>query len=103
MDKQSSIQIVSDYGNFALYKHGKSGYLLMRDITNLTPKVYTIVGDIPIEYRPVADTLNTFISTNLNSVIRVAIRKSGTIQIYNYSNNTGLLNITESMAYLIGG
>lgn len=66
---------------------------------NLSANSNTNAGTIPEDYRPAINILSTVITPE-QVPVRITILESGSVGIYNYSSNTGTLNVGNCITYV---
>lgn len=90
---------------YGAYKFHKMGAIKMFSVTSpsgLTVGDWTVLDfTVPEAYRPKAvDVSFDYRIPESNDTIRVTIETSGLVQIYNYTSNTGALNINGVDCYI---
>ena len=98
----SSNTPTSIYGTYIFYKMGAIKMFSVTAPSGLTVGDWTILDfTVPEAYRPkVVDVSFDYRVPSSNDTISVMIYTSGLIRIYNYTNNTGTLNIIGVDCYI---
>lgn len=95
-----NITLDSIYGVYTLSRCGKICFFTLSNITNL-PNGSTVVCNIPNGFRPPIGINRTASVPGTTTSVRIHIAENGNITIYNYSTNTGILNISECISFPI--
>ena len=103
--KSSSVTINSAYRynyNATVIKSCKTVILKIPALTNLNANGSTILGTIPIGYRPGTTISRSTVANNSGSLIRylLTVRQDGEFSVYNYSSYKGSESINESMTWI---
>ena len=98
----SSNTPTSIYGTYTFHKMGAIKMFSVTSPKGLTAGDWTVLDfTVPEAYRPKAvDVSFDYRIPSSNDTIRVKIDTSGLIQIYNYTSNTGTLNIIGVNCYI---
>ncbi len=87
-----------------LQRIGGVAFLSVNDPTGLSANANnTCTYTIPSGYRPPAGGAGFMLTSSDGLVIRVTISANGAVDIYNYSSNTGTLNLGFMISWPIGG
>lgn len=69
--------------------------------TGLASKATTVIATLPDEFKPLIKCQEFYpIATAGSLPLSVTIRESGDIEVYNYTDNTGTLNVRMAMTYM---
>ena len=98
----SSNTPTSSYGTYTFNKMGAVKMFSVASPSGLTASDWTVLDfTVPEAYRPkTVDVSFDYRIPSTNDTVRVMIYTSGLIQIYNYTSNTGTLNIVGVNCYI---
>ena len=100
VNSKSSEVVSTTYAtNITFYKRGNVGFVKIADPKNLPANTTTDVGTIPDGYRPAWDMATYLNLRGASTGVGLTLTTAGGIRLYNYSTNTGTLNINEVFSY----
>lgn len=87
------------YGNYAIVKTGVIKQMTMNALKSLTPGAWTNIFILQEEYRP---TLSAYflLAGPSGEFVNLYVRNTGVVSAYNYTSNTGTLNISANIVYI---
>lgn len=88
------------FAGISVAKSGSIAELNIHDPTGIPSGSYIMVGTIPVGYRPRTSELCDLRTPNGAQTIRIILSTTGEISVYNYSTNTGVMNISGTMVYI---
>lgn len=99
-------EISSSYSAYIrVFRYGYLRILVIESVSGLNASGETTIGTIPTKDRPSAQVNQDFFppsGSNVNISLRAYVATNGNIKIYNYSSNTGTINVRIRVPYLVG-
>lgn len=102
LNSKTRSEISTTYASYVIvYKRGNVGFIRISNPKNLPANTTTDIGTIPDGYLPAWEMVTFMNERGASTGIGLTLTTAGLIRIYNYSTNTGTLNINEVFSYPI--